>query len=91
MKSRTQELEKENQSLLNEIEKDRALFEDKVKFLTDQKTRLEAERSESDRRLKEEQENLQRIRMLEKEKATKNRQECVTHLETHYKQLTLRI
>ena len=35
MKSRTQELEKENQSLLNEIEKDRALFDDKVKFLTD--------------------------------------------------------
>ena len=52
MKSRTQELEKENQSLINEIEKDRALFNDKVKFLTDQKTRLEAERSESDRRLK---------------------------------------
>ena len=58
MKSRTQELEKENQSLVNEIEKDRALFNDKVKFLTDQKTRLEAERSESDRRLKEEQDNL---------------------------------
>ena len=58
MKSRTQELEKENQCLLNEIEKDRALFDDKVKFLTDQKTRLEAERSESDRRLKEEQDNL---------------------------------
>ena len=58
MKSRTQELEKENQSLLNEIEKDRALFDDKVKFLTDQKSRLEAERSESDRRLKEEQDSL---------------------------------
>ena len=62
IKARVIELEKENQSLLNEIEKDRALFEDKVKFLTDQKLRLEAEKNECDRRLKEEQENLQRIR-----------------------------
>ena len=86
-KARVQELEKENQGLLSEIEKDKALFEDKVKFLTEQKSRLEAERSESDRKLKEEQDNLQRIRSIEKEKASKNRQECVTHLETYYKQL----
>lgn len=91
MKGRALELEKENTSLQNEIEKDRALFEDKVKFLTDQKLRLEAEKSETERRLKDEQDNLQRIRGQEKEKAAKNRQECVTHLETYYKQLTQRI
>lgn len=53
-KARVLELEKENQSLINENEKDKALFDDKVKFLTDQKQRLEAEKSEIDRRLKEE-------------------------------------
>ena len=90
-KARVQELEKECQGLLNEIEKDRALFEDKVRFLNEQKARLEAERGESDRRLKEEQDNMQRMRALEKEKANKNRQECVTHLETYYKSLTQRI
>ena len=42
----------------SELEKDRALFDDKIKFLTDQKTRLETERAESERRLKEEQDNL---------------------------------
>ena len=90
-KARAQELEKENLGLLNEMEKDRALFEDKVKFLTEQKQRLESERCESERRLKEEQDNLQRIRSLEKEKANKNRQECVTHLESYYKQMTQRL
>ena len=54
IKVRIQELEKQNQSLLNEMEKDQALFQDKVKFLTDQKTRLEAEKLDIDRKLKEE-------------------------------------
>lgn len=84
-KAKLQELEKENQSLHSEIEKDRALFEDKIRFLMDQKARLEGEKVDNERRLKEEQENLQRIRNIEKEKANKNRQECVTHLETYYK------
>lgn len=52
---------------------------------------MEHERLDTERRLKEEQENLQRVRTLEKEKAAKNRQECVTHLETYYKQLTQRL
>ena len=34
---------------------------------------------------------MQRIRGQEKEKASKTRQECVTHLETYYKSLNLRI
>ena len=91
IKAKLQELEKENQGLHSEIEKDRALFEDKIRFLMDQKARLEGEKVDNERRLKEEQENLQRIRNIEKEKANKNRQECVTHLETYYKQLTQRI
>ena len=36
------------------MEKDKALFNDKIKFLTEQKARLEAERAESEKRLKEE-------------------------------------
>ena len=64
---------KEKQALQSEGAKDQALFQDKVRFLTEQKTRLEAEKLDNDRKLKEEQENLQRIRGQEKEKASKNR------------------
>ena len=88
---RLQELEKENQAIVNEMEKDRALFEDKVKFLTDQKKRLEADRAENERKLKEELENLLRARTSDKEKAAKSRQECVSHLETYYKQMISRL
>ena len=54
IKVRVSELEKENQGLQNELEKDRALFDDKIKFLSDQKTRLEADKLDCERRLKEE-------------------------------------
>ena len=85
------DLEKQYTVVQSEHEKDKALYEDKLNFITLQKTRLEADKLECEKRLKEEQDNLQRAKNIEKERASRSRKECVSHLESHYNQLTQRM
>ena len=49
-------MEKQHTALQSELEKDKALYEDKLNFISLQKTRLEADKLECEKRLKEEQE-----------------------------------
>ena len=59
--------------------------------MTEQKSKVEQDRQELDRKLKEEQEINIKLRIIEKEKVAKIRKEGITHLEAHYRQQIVRI